>query len=98
MDTSFRYQGQMFVWDERKAHENLKKHKVSFENACEVFFDPFVTLLDASPEDEARDAAVGLTEDWTVLYVVHVVREKDAIRIISAREATAAERRHYENS
>jgi len=97
MDVSFRYLGQLFVWDERKAAENLKKHKISFDRACEVFFDPFVVLLDASPEDEARDAALGLMEDWTLLYVVHAIREKDSIRMISARRATAAERRYYEN-
>jgi hypothetical protein len=40
------------------------------------FFDPFVSYLDAAPEDEAREAILGLTEDWTLLFVVHVVRER----------------------
>jgi uncharacterized protein len=79
-----------------KAHSNLAKHGIRFEQACEVFFDPFVRLLDATPEDEAREAALGLTEDWTLLFVVHAVRENDIIRIISARRATRAERRLYE--
>jgi len=69
----------------------------SFEKACEVFFDPFVLIEDASPSDEERQAAIGLAEDWDLLFVVHLIREKDAIRIVSARRATAQERNRYEN-
>jgi uncharacterized DUF497 family protein len=46
-----------------KAAANLRKQRVSFEKDCEVFFDPFVRLTDASGEREAREAAIGLTED-----------------------------------
>jgi uncharacterized DUF497 family protein len=98
MDVQFLYRGQMFCWDSDKAAANFKKHVIHFEQACEVFFDPFVNLLDATPEDEAREAALGLTEDWTLLFVVHVVRERGVIRIISARRATRAERRLYEDN
>jgi uncharacterized DUF497 family protein len=49
-------------------------------------------------DEEVRDAAIGLTEDWTLLFVVHLMREGDTIRIISARPATAWERRSYEDS
>jgi hypothetical protein len=38
-----------------------------------------------------------LTENWALLFVVHILREGDAIRIISARHATTQERRAYEN-
>ena len=31
-----------FEWDSEKADANLQKHGVSFPEACEVFFDPFV--------------------------------------------------------
>lgn len=97
MDAHFLFAGQRFRWDAEKAHLNLLKHRVRFEQACEVFFDPFVHLLDATTEDEAREAAIGLAEDWTLLFVVHAVRENDVIRIISARAATSAERRLYED-
>ncbi|HEX3572489.1 MAG TPA: BrnT family toxin [Acidobacteriaceae bacterium] len=96
MDVLFLFQGQQFVWDSDKASFNLSKHGVSFETACQVFFDPFVRLVDATDGDEPREAAVGLTEDWTLLFVVHVVREQNAIRIVSARPATRQERRSYE--
>ena len=42
-------------------------------------------------------AAIGLTEEWSLLFVVHVERRDETIRIISARSATNEERRHYEN-
>jgi uncharacterized protein len=97
MDIFFLYQGQRFVWDEVKASSNLSKHGVSFEKACQVFFDPFLFLEDASSGGEQRDAAIGLTEDWSILFVVHLLREGDTIRILSARPATAPERKSYEN-
>lgn len=97
MDAHFVYAGQRFRWDTDKALANFKKHGIRFEQACEVFFDPFFRFLDAALEDEARDAVLGLAEDWTLLFVVHVVREKGVIRIISARQATRAERRMYED-
>ncbi len=95
MGVTFEIQGQVFEWDLRKASANLRKHNVSFEKACEVFFDPFVRLVDASERGESREAAIGLAEDWTRLFVVHVIRQ-EAIRIISARPATSSERRDYE--
>ena len=97
MDVQIELDGLTFEWDSRKAAANLRKHQVSFEQACEVFFDPFVRIVDAGPHAEAREAAVGLTEDWRTLFVVHVVRQGEIIRIVSAREATKAERRRYED-
>ena len=97
MDVTFELQGQVFEWDAGKASANLRKHRVSFEKACEVFFDPFVHLVDASDQGEPREAAIGLTEDWAPLFVVHVIRCEEIIRIISARPATALERRNYEH-
>ena len=97
VDVSYQLHGQPFEWDAEKAATNLRTHRVSFEKACEVFFDPFVGLVNASDDSEARDAAIGLTEDWDLLFVVHVIRSTDIIRIISARPATPSERREYEH-
>jgi uncharacterized DUF497 family protein len=97
MDLHFLYHGQRFVWDSEKASSNIGKHGVSFELACQVFFDPFVRVEDASAGEEQRDAAIGLTEDWALLFVVHLLREGETIRVISARQATAQERRTYED-
>jgi len=98
MDLHSLYQGQRFCWDSEKAASNFKKHGVPFEQAREVFFDPFVRLDDVSGNEEGRESATRLTEDWTLLSVVHLVREGDLIRIISARPATAQERRAYEDN
>jgi len=97
MDLLFLYHGQRFVWDAEKASVNATKHGVSFEVACQVFFDPSIRMEDASVGEEQRDAAIGLAEDWALLFVVHLLREGNTIRIISARSATAQERRIYED-
>jgi uncharacterized DUF497 family protein len=97
VDISVVFHGQRFVWDPEKASSNASKHGVRFEIACQVFFDPFLRTEDATVDEEPRDAAIGLTEDWTLLSVVHLLREGDTIRIISARPATAQERRTYED-
>ena len=70
---------------------------MSFEVASQVFFDRFIHIEDASVDEERRDAAIGMTEDWMLLLVVHIQREGGTIRIISARPATAQERRSYED-
>lgn len=90
--------GIRFVWDGGKAESNLRKHGVSFEEACEIFFDPFIQLLRSEVlGGEEREAAIGMTEGWSLLVVVYTFRE-EAIRVISARPATSQERRCYEDS
>jgi uncharacterized protein len=98
MDVHFSDRGQRFCWDSAKALSNFKKHGIRFERACEVFFDPFVRLIDSTAGDEAREAVIGLTEDWKLLSVVNAARARGVIRIISARRATRAERRIYEDN
>ncbi|RUA18097.1 MAG: BrnT family toxin [Clostridia bacterium] len=86
-----------FEWNIQKYQDNLRKHRVSFETACETFFDPFVHWLEEEVvHDERRETIIGMTEDWTLLFVVYVLRN-DVIRLISAREVTHAERKRYEN-
>ena len=86
-----------FEWDIQKAAVNLRKHSVTFETACEAFFDPFVCYLsDEVIDGELRETIIGLTPNWQLLYVVYVMRD-EIIRIISARMVTNAEREAYEN-
>lgn len=98
MNQTVRYSlnGISFEWDADKAARNRFRHGVPFEIACEVFFDPFARWLDATHSEEPRDAALGRTRTQAVLYVVHVIRHEEVIRIISARDATAEERRIYD--
>ena len=97
MDVYSTLEGQGFIWDSGKAAGNASKHGVRFEQAREVFLDQLAYYEDASPHEEARQACIGLTVDYRLLYVVHVVREGDVLRLISARVAEPAERRRYEN-
>ena len=85
-----------FEWDAAKADANLVRHGVPFELACEAFFDPFAQIVDAAEPYEARDAVIGRAESQALLFVVHVIRHEEIIRIISARYATPKERRTFE--
>ena len=96
MTTRIVLQGIGFEWDPDKATANRLRHGVSFETACEVFFDPFLRPQDAGDRDEVRLAVIGLTTSWRLLFVVFVERG-DTLRIISARDVTRTERRRYEN-
>lgn len=88
-------------WDEKKNRANLKTHGVDFEMAQEVFDDPLaLSKLDRVASDEERWQTLGMVES-VVLLVVHTVRVElgeEVIRVISARRATAHERRHYEQT
>ena len=53
--------------------------------------------MDASRNNESREAIIGMDDKWSVLYVVHLQIEDDEIRIVSARKATKKEREDYEN-
>lgn len=96
MDVLYQYGGMKFVWRAEKAVWNIHKHDVRFEQACQVLLDPFVRLSDVTDDDEMRDGALGVTEEGDLLFVVHIEREAEAIRIISARRATVTERKDYE--
>lgn len=87
----------IFEWDEEKARENLRKHKVSFEEGKTIFNDLLsITFPDKThSRGEERYISVGSSSAGRVLIVSHTDR-KPAIRIISCRKATASERRRYE--
>lgn len=53
-DETYSLQGITFVWNIKKSRKNLANHHINFEQACEVFFDPFLCVLDASRKDEVQ--------------------------------------------
>ena len=86
-----------FERDEVKARENLKRHKVPFDEGKTIFNDPFLLTypdIDSSEEEE-RYINIGLSVKNRVLVLIHTERQSK-IRSISCRKATARERRHYE--
>lgn len=86
-----------FEWDGEKAKKNLKKHKVSFEEAMTVFYDPLSATFDDPDHsiDEERFITIGYSSRDRLLVVSHTEKGK-TIRIISARTATAHERKRHE--
>ncbi|MBF8298691.1 MAG: hypothetical protein HW395_1348 [candidate division NC10 bacterium] len=86
-----------FEWDSAKAVENLTKHGVSFQEAATVFRDP-LSATGADPDHsigEERFITFGVSTSGRLLVVAHT-EDGDTIRIITARPATAAERKIYE--
>ena len=86
-----------FEWNPDKAQSNMRKHRVSFEDAVRVFLDPnrIETFEVREAYGEDRWKTVGLVEP-ALLAVVYTVRgEDDIIRVISARKADENERAHY---
>jgi len=86
-----------FEWDPKKAAENLRKHRVSFEEASTVFGDPFaITFPDPDhSRGESRFLTFGLSHEGRLLAVIHTDR-RGRVRIVSARRALRSERRIYE--
>ena len=87
-----------FEWDPRKAQANLRKHKVSFEDAQSVFSDEHALLIDDPDhsKEEDRFVLLGLSQSLRLLVVVHCYRaEGRIIRIISARKADTDEQSVY---
>ena len=97
MDTVHRIQDVEFEWDVQKAQVNFTKHGVSFEEAAEVFFDPFYQSGEASIDGERRDFVLGFSTLQRILLVVYTDRS-NRTRIISARLATNHERKLYEEA
>ena len=86
-----------FEWDEEKAKANLKKHRVSFDEATTVFLDPYsITIPDPDHSvEERRYIDIGRSDKGHVLVVVYTERGSN-IRIISCRKATLSEQTLYE--
>lgn len=87
-----------FEWDEQKAALNLAKHGVSLADASAVFKDPFAFDTEDRSMDygEIRRRIIGLG-NGRFLTVIYTERG-ETIRLISARKATPAERREYEDA
>lgn len=95
MNIIYRFQSVIFEWDSSKAESNQEKHGITFEEAVEVFFDPFYQMGDATDSDEQRQFVLGYSLSQRLLLVVYVER-RQRTRIISARPAIRVERKLYE--
>lgn len=93
-----------FEWDEAKALSNVRKHGVAFLSAVTIFRDPrIVTMSDQDhSSSEERWISTGIASNGVLFVVAYRWAEVDAanvnVRIISARKATSAEQRAYQES
>ncbi len=88
-----------FEWEASKAASNIQKHGVTFEDARTVFFDERARLINDPDhsESEERFILLGFSSSLRVIVVCHCYRsEGNVIRIISARKATATEKKAYD--
>lgn len=88
-----------FSWDESKATNNKKKHKVSFQEALTTFYDENALVIPDHEHSKKEDRFIllGLSRELRLLLVSHCYRDSDdLIRIISARKATTKESKQYE--
>lgn len=84
------------MWDPDKAVINWQRHKVSFEEAREAFFDP-QAVDDFDPDhsdEETRYNLIGLSSR-RLLFVVYTEPARGIVRLISARKAEKKHRRIY---
>jgi uncharacterized DUF497 family protein len=90
-----------WIWNAEKNAINKRKHRISFETAVLVFDDPLATSRRDPYPDEERWQTIGMI-GHVVVFVVHTTPATDAMtgeetgRLISARKATAHERKAYE--
>jgi hypothetical protein len=84
-----------FEWDPAQAAKS--KHRVSFEEASSVFWDPLAVTGDDPDHSEVEERLItfGMSSVGRLLVVSHSEQD-DTIRIISARKATRYEREIYE--
>jgi uncharacterized protein len=85
-----------YQWDPEKAVSNQRKHNIDFADAVGAFEDAWaLTFEDISSHGEQRFITIGTDFLGRTLIVIYAYR-KNAIRLISARAATRAERKEYE--
>lgn len=83
-----------FEWDEGKRQTNLAKHGVDFVRAARIFDGRTVEWDDLRREYGERRSLVLGVAGHMVLFVVYTRRERKR-RLISARKASADERKAY---
>ena len=91
--------GVEFEWDANKARFNKATHGVDFQEALTVFADPLGRIFEDEEhsEEEPREIIIGHSVKRRLVLVRFAVRDT-RIRIISARRATPAERKDYEEN
>lgn len=89
--------GMVFEWDKDKETLSFANHGVYFSEAVSVFFDPYNILEEDYREyGETRYIMVGMSNKFRLLKVIWTDRDPNT-RIISAWQATAKDKKDYDN-
>jgi uncharacterized DUF497 family protein len=90
-----------YIWNNEKNEANKKKHEISFEQATNVFEDPFAYEIHDTENsiDEDRYRIIGsITGLFNGRFItVSFTYRDELIRIFSARDASPGEVREYNN-
>jgi uncharacterized DUF497 family protein len=84
-----------YEWDTKKAIENIRNHGVDFADAVIALEDENAITIEDRDHDEQRFKTLGMGSFLNILFVVHIERGDDSIRIISARKAEPKEIKQY---
>ncbi len=84
-----------YEWDINKAIENIRNHDVDFADAVIALEDENAITIEDLDHDEQRFKTLGMGSFLNILFVVHIERGNDNIRIISARKAEPNEIKQY---
>ena len=86
------------TWDKAKRQQNLRKHGIDFAEVKTIFESYTVTFADDRFNyDKERFITLGLLK-YNVVVIVHVYRDENEIRLISARKASKYEEKLYFSS
>jgi len=84
-----------YGWDSKKADQNIRKHRVDFADAAIALEDENALTIEDFGHNEQRFKTLGMGPQLNIIFVVHVERCGDTIRIISARKADRSETKQY---
>jgi uncharacterized DUF497 family protein len=87
-----------FEWDRGKAASNRRKHGISFADATVVFADPHAAIFADADHSALEHPEIIVGRSQNRLLVISFTERHDIIRIISARRASARERKRYEEN
>jgi uncharacterized protein len=85
-----------FTWNEIKYRENIKNHRIDFNDAIEIFSYPMLTNIDKRFDyGEERWVGIGFMKGIIAVVVYLENDEKQEIRLISVRKATKNESQRF---
>lgn len=83
-----------FEWDEEKRKANLRKHKIDFLRAIELFDGRPAYSYPSPRAGEERTVSIGFVDGQLVAIVW--IRRSEVTRIISVRRARRGEKTRYQ--